>query len=62
MRLEKMLTVAEMVASSAQARKESRGAHYRTDYPEERDPVWRCNVVVRKEGSTMGLSTRPVDG
>lgn len=59
LRLEKMLTVSEMVATSAIMRKESRGAHYRSDYPDEKDPAWRCNVVVRRDGDKMALSTCP---
>ncbi|MCH8282068.1 MAG: hypothetical protein IIC96_15465 [Chloroflexi bacterium] len=33
-------------------RKESRGSHYRTDYPESNDQDWLCNVMV--EQGTMG--------
>lgn len=33
LRLENMLTTARLVASAALARKESRGSHYRSDYP-----------------------------
>lgn len=33
LRLENMLTTAHLVASAALARKESRGSHYRSDYP-----------------------------
>ena len=60
LRLDKMLTVSEMVAKSALMRKESRGAHYRSDYPEEKDPEWRCNVVVQREGKKMAISRNPV--
>lgn len=37
--LENMLTVSEAIACSALARQESRGAHYRSDYPEPRDEM-----------------------
>jgi succinate dehydrogenase / fumarate reductase flavoprotein subunit len=32
-----MLTVAEVIVFSALQRKESRGAHFRSDYPERKD-------------------------
>jgi L-aspartate oxidase len=39
-RFRNALTAARMIAASALARTESRGGHYRSDYPEP-DPVWR---------------------
>lgn len=39
------LEVAEVIIRAAMERKESRGAHYRTDYPRE-DPAWLKPVVV----------------
>jgi succinate dehydrogenase / fumarate reductase flavoprotein subunit len=58
--LKSMLTVSEAVARSALRRKESRGAHSRTDYPQP-DPEWgRRNVVVKRGARGMELSERPV--
>jgi succinate dehydrogenase / fumarate reductase flavoprotein subunit len=58
--LHSMLTVAEAVTRSALARRESRGAHSRIDYP-GLDDVWgkKHNVVVKKDG-TMTLVETPV--
>jgi len=55
-----MLTVAEAVTRSALARRESRGAHSRIDYP-GLDDAWgkKHNVVVKKDG-TMTLVETPV--
>jgi len=49
--LQSMLVVAEAVTHSALARKESRGAHSRIDYPNY-DPVWekKHNVIAKKNG------------
>jgi succinate dehydrogenase / fumarate reductase flavoprotein subunit len=58
--LHSMLTVAEAVTRSALARRESRGAHSRIDYP-GLDDAWgkKHNVVVEKAG-TMTLVETPV--
>jgi succinate dehydrogenase / fumarate reductase flavoprotein subunit len=58
--LQSMLTVAEAVTRSALARRESRGAHSRIDYP-GLDDVWakKHNVVVKK-ADTMTLFESPV--
>jgi succinate dehydrogenase / fumarate reductase flavoprotein subunit len=58
--LHSMLTVSEAVTRSALARRESRGAHSRIDYP-GLDDAWgkKHNVVVKKDG-TMTLVETPV--
>jgi len=58
--LKSMLTVTEAVARSALVRKESRGAHSRTDFPKT-DAEWaRRNNVVRRRGNAMEVTQRPV--
>jgi len=56
--LKSMLTVAEAVTHSALARKESRGAHSRIDYP-NLDPLWekKHNVIVRENGGMRRRET-----
>src|SRR5262249_7326688 len=59
--LQSMLTVSEAVALSAQARKESRGAHSRIDYPNLDDNVWgKQNNVISRDGDGMKLRQTPV--
>jgi fumarate reductase (CoM/CoB) subunit A len=43
-----MLETAELIATSASSRHESRGSHYRRDFPES-DPDWVKNVVLCKD-------------
>ncbi|RJR53973.1 MAG: FAD-binding protein [Desulfobacteraceae bacterium] len=59
--LENMLLVSEMVCRAALCRIESRGAHYRTDCPQEKNPEWLRNVHIRKgRGESMVMETVPV--
>jgi succinate dehydrogenase / fumarate reductase flavoprotein subunit len=43
--LRNMLTLAELVALGALQRTESRGAHFREDYPERDDDNWMTHSV-----------------
>jgi succinate dehydrogenase / fumarate reductase flavoprotein subunit len=54
-----MLTLAEGVLQGALVREESRGAHFRSDYPEE-SPAWRRNVLFRRGDTGMDQFTREV--
>lgn len=54
------LTAARLIARSALERRESRGSHYRQDFPEP-DPTWLANVCVRaKDGGGMEVWPQPV--
>ena len=59
--LKSMLTISEAVTHSALARKESRGAHSRIDFP-NLDSVWekKRNVIVRENGA-MQRRENPVE-
>ncbi|MCC7551082.1 MAG: fumarate reductase subunit A [Methanobacterium sp.] len=45
--LENMVLIAKLVTKAAIIREESRGAHYRADYPETRDE-WKKSIILNK--------------
>ncbi|WP_265111313.1 L-aspartate oxidase [Halosolutus halophilus] len=53
------LTVAEAMLRAALERRESRGAHYRTDFPET-NPSWRVNILVSIDDGELSTSHRGV--
>jgi len=58
--IESMVTVAEMVAKAALMREESRGAHYRRDFPKTDNQNWFVNIVVKQENGKMVFQKVPV--
>lgn len=55
------LYLGEITAKGALARQESRGSHFRTDYPKRNDPDWLKHTEGRVEGSEVILSYTKVD-
>ena len=49
------LVVCEAIIRSALMRQESRGAHYRSDFPQLDDEKWKVNIYCRAEGKEMVL-------
>jgi len=49
------LVVCEAVLRSALMRQESKGAHYRSDFPDRDDRKWKVNIYCRKSGREMVL-------
>ena len=55
-KLTKALTVAEMICWAAMMRTESRGAHYRSDHPEEDTQHWLKNIEISQRNGEMVLT------
>ncbi len=51
---------AEMALRAALFRTESRGSHYREDYPRRDDPKWLAQVVIKEQDGEMKLTRRPI--
>ena len=60
--LRNMLDVGQAVIVSAQHRTESRGAHYRTDFPERDDARWLAATRVYRDGGRLRVLERDFSG
>ena len=58
--LSNMLPISEAVARSAIERRESRGAHFREDYPEKDATFAKVNIIVRRTKGEMEVLRAPV--
>lgn len=59
--LDNLLAVAEIIACAALERKESRGAHFRDDFPAKDDEFAKFNIVARKgERGELELTREPM--
>lgn len=56
-----MLIQAEAMALAALRRKESRGAHYRLDYPEENNQDYLVNFLIRMRDEELAIEQTPVN-
>ncbi|MFX1388045.1 MAG: FAD-binding protein [Promethearchaeota archaeon] len=56
-----MQIVAEMIVRSALMREESRGAHYRTDYPALNNEKWFSNIIITQKEGKMVLEKRAIN-
>lgn len=50
--LQNMLTVCSLITAAAYTRSESRGAHFRMDYPQRDDAHWRLHLLWRRPMET----------
>jgi len=58
--LKHMLNLSEAIVRCALARKESRGAHYRNDFPHRDDKNWLKHTLVFIEDEKYKLDYKPV--
>jgi fumarate reductase (CoM/CoB) subunit A len=56
-----LLTVGEIAANAALMRRESRGAHFRDDFPERNDANWLTSITVKKMAGKMQFAIIKAD-
>jgi len=59
--LENLVLVSRSICAAAQARNDSRGAHYREDFPETSDLAASGYTVARTEAEGFRVTTEPVE-
>jgi succinate dehydrogenase/fumarate reductase flavoprotein subunit len=58
--LRNLLTASELIARSALMREDSRGAHYREDFPNTNHANWLQNIYAARDGDGAKFWTEPV--
>jgi fumarate reductase (CoM/CoB) subunit A len=56
-----MLDLADMITRAALMREETRGHHFRLDFPERDDEHWHKHIITRKEDGEMQLWTEQIN-
>jgi succinate dehydrogenase/fumarate reductase flavoprotein subunit len=59
--LKNLLLVGEIIANAGLKRTESRGSHYREDFPERDDSNWQQVITVKRVDGMMRLDTVKID-
>ena len=58
--MKNLVELAEVVVNSALERKESRGSHFRTDYPKRDDDNYLKHTIAKRVGGKLSITYRPV--
>ncbi|HVF85743.1 MAG TPA: L-aspartate oxidase [Abditibacteriaceae bacterium] len=57
--LANMIQTAQLVTRASLERRESRGAHFRTDFPNLDDEHWQHHILLRDENGTLKIESAP---
>ena len=58
--LRRLVEVSKVIAAAALKRENSRGAHYRADFPDEGDLATSTFTVARQQGGSLDITDEPV--
>ncbi|NDU76327.1 L-aspartate oxidase [Actinomadura sp. DSM 109109] len=57
-----LYTVASAIVAAARRREETRGSHWREDFPDRVDAAWRGHLVTRLAGNVLTTTYEPLEG